>query len=107
MTNSEKHRLFLTKAEREETLANIRKRQIEHTERSQLLVRFKVQSKFWAGRDFEHELSLIVDTAAGKDPVWKGHVANNKWFIDKATMYGVAAQVEILTELLAMTALRG
>lgn len=35
-----------------------------------------------------------------KDPVWKGHVANNQWYIQQAIMYGTAANGDTLQRIL-------
>jgi len=38
-----------------------------------------------------------------KDPIWKGHVADNQWYIQQAIMYGTAANGQLLTQLIEYT----
>ena len=96
LTNREKHLICLEKAEKACRSADARKNRIRLDEGHELAVRWSVQ-KFWTrNRNFDHELTQIVNTAASKDPIWKGHVSDNQWFMQQAIMYGIAAQVERL-----------
>lgn len=49
---------------------------------------------FYRGRNFDHELEQRVASARSTDPLWKAAVADNQWYIAKATMYGISALVE-------------
>lgn len=95
MTNLELHQHFLRKAQDAESAATRRKEQIREREARDLQLKFETQPEFWRGRNFMGELTDKVNNAASKDPRWKGHVADNQWFISQATMYGIAALVDL------------
>ena len=42
----------------------------------------------------------IVDQWKSDDPIWKGHVADNQWYIQQAIMYGTAANGDLLTTVI-------
>ena len=104
MTNAELHWYFLKKAEESEAKASRRAEQILNAEHRMLQVRWKVQQRFWRDRNFERELDVIVAKSKTTDPVWKGHVADNQWFMQKAVMYGTAANNELLMRLVDVLA---
>ena len=91
----ELHRHFLRRAQEAEAAATRRKQQIRAREERDLQLKFETQPAFWRGRSFENELTNKTNNAASKDPIWKGHVEDNKWFISQATMHGIAALVDI------------
>jgi hypothetical protein len=95
------------KAEESEAKAKRRAEQILEAERRTLEIRWAAQSSFWKDRNFVRELDVIVAKARTTDPVWKGHVSDNQWFMQKAVMYGTAANNELLERLVnALTAPR-
>ncbi len=47
----------------------------------------------------EAQANDLVNQWKQKDPVWKGHVANNQWYIQQAIMYGTAANGDLLQRL--------
>lgn len=100
MTNWELHLHFMRKAEEAEARAKRRLQQIEAAERKVLEQRFRDQSKFWKGRDFELELAHNTSQSRAKDAMWKSHAADNQWFTQKATMYGIAANADMMRDLL-------
>jgi len=44
-------------------------------------------------------LSVAVDRRVNDDPQFKAHVADNRWYIDYATMYAQGEQLELLRQL--------
>lgn len=100
MTSMELHQLFLRKAEEAEARAKRRLEQIERAERRVLEQRWRDQPRFWKDRDFELELAHNTSQSRAKDAMWKSHVSDNQWFMQKAIMYGTAANTELLMKLL-------
>lgn len=100
MTNSQLHQYFLTKAEQAETRARRRYEAIIEADRHVLTLRWKAQRRFWEDRDFELELEVIASKSRSNDPVWKAAAADSQWMMQKAVMYGTAANNELLTQLL-------
>lgn len=41
----------------------------------------------------EAEVDSVTNTRCAEDPVWKAHVGSNRWHLDQATAYGIAALV--------------
>jgi len=102
MTNAELHLYFLKKAEESEARAVRRMEQIRAAEERELGIRWQSQRSFWKDRDFDIELDMVTAKSRSNDPVWKSHVADNQWFMQKAVMYGTAATNERLVELLTL-----
>jgi len=89
------------KAETAKAAADTRKRQIRNIEQRTLELR-RASQKFWEDRIPEHEVEQNTNTAASKDPLWKGHVSDNQWYMQQATMYGTAANNDLLIKLIAV-----
>ena len=87
-------------AEDAEAKASRRAEQIERAAIRDLEVKWAANPAFWRDRNFSHELDGIVSKSKTTDPMWKRHVADNQWFMQKAIMYGSAATNELLAALL-------
>lgn len=93
MSNAEKHRECIRRAEAAEAAANLRKKQISDQQWRDLRMKVEANPRFWSGRNLEIEHDMKVSAETAKDPVFKAAVADNQWYISQATMYGIAALV--------------
>jgi neutral trehalase len=100
MSNAELHSHFLRKAEEFEARATRRKEQIRAAEQRELHIRWNAQKGFFKDRNFEHELAHIVSSATSKDPLFNSVVEDHKWYMQKAIMYGIATNTELLVQML-------
>lgn len=100
VTNREKQLHFLRLAEKAKNSAALRRRQIAVSQERDLIGKWGANLKFYRDRNFEHELTEKVNKAASSDPLWKGHVADNQWFMQQAIMYGIAATNDLLHEFI-------
>lgn len=98
MTNTEKHRECLRRAESEERIASKIEENVTRRERRDLEQKFITQKAFWANRSFHTELDIKVKTALATNPLWKSAVGKNQWYISQATMYGIAAMLDALQQ---------
>jgi hypothetical protein len=83
-------------AEAAEAAATQRKRTIRDEARLHLQVKAHAQLP-WYNRWFtdprdlpieQRLLDVVTNTWAAADPIWAGHVADNRWYLMKATAYG-------------------
>jgi hypothetical protein len=102
MTAVDLQRAYITKANDCERRANERKAQIEREVEADLREKWNANKAFYKNRVWEHELTHLVNSACSKDPLWKGAAADNRWYIEKAIMYGAAATTELLQQLLEL-----
>ena len=61
----------------------------------------------WAARginfmqeQFDAEVTVWTNRAASNDPTFKGHVADNQWYIQQAIMFGNAATEHAIRDLI-------
>lgn len=106
-SNAELHLLYLRKAQQAEERANARQRAIRGAVERDLRIKFNMQDRFWKGRDFTGEVDFATSKACSADPAWKKQVSLNQWYIAQATMYGTAANNELLQRIVKVLESRG
>lgn len=93
----------------ERTAAELTALGLSHVEQAETAKRRASNRKRWIREDVEEELrvrassrkklsslndkviDVTADTRASKDPAWRGQVGMNKWHMEQATMYLLAA----------------
>jgi hypothetical protein len=100
LTNQELMEKYLRLAKKAEAEADAIKRRIKDRVRRDIFVKVAAQEKFWKGRDVPGEIDFLTSKAASADPAWKTQVAMNQWYMQQATMFGTAANNDLLRALL-------
>lgn len=100
MTNQQLLGKYLTLAKQAEESADQIKREIKDRVRRDIFLKVTAQKAFWKGRDIPGEIDYLTSKAASANPLWKTQVALNQWYMQQATMYGTAANNDLLVALL-------
>jgi len=93
---------FLRLAKEAEQNADRIKRAIKDRVRRDIFIKVAAQRAFWKGRDISGEIDFLTSKAASADPGWKTQVALNQWYIQQATMYGTAANNDLLRYMITL-----
>lgn len=99
MTNQQLLERYLRLAKDAEANADRLKRQIRERVRRDIFIKVAAQPGFWKGRDVAGEVDFLTGKAASADPLWKTQVALNQWYMQQATMFGTAANNDLLRML--------
>lgn len=91
---------YLSQARQAEKAADAIKREIRERVRRDIFIKVAAQKQFWKGRDIAGEIDFLTSKAASADPRWKTQVALNQWYMQQATMYGTAANQDLLIAIL-------
>lgn len=93
---------MIEKARKAEAAANTRTGQIADNARRSLEQRNPKFHQVPADEQARRVRDVMLELRK-TDAVWKGHVADNQWFIQQSIMYGTAVNGELLRRLVSLS----